>query len=116
MTTETADNTTSETGAAGPIRVQIHEAQPNPIFSEEQRAWIRFLEYDRPVPCAECGKLATVHWTMLCEFRAASPAAFVMRPGERRHMPLTPVCEDHLLAPAIDEPPALDEPNPGDPT
>ena len=38
------------------LQVEICEAKPNKLFTEDQRQGIRFLRYSRSVPCAECGK------------------------------------------------------------
>ena len=83
--------------------VEICEAKPNKLFTEEERLWIRFLLYNKKVRCAECGKMAKVHWTMLCQFRAVTIPldSFVMREPEHSHPPLTPVCQDHPLSPAF---------------
>lgn len=82
--------------------VQILEAKPNKMFTEEQRSWVRFLRYSRSVPCAECGKRRRIHWTMLCSFIAKNMGQFVLT-GETVRMPLTPVCSEHPLAVARKE-------------
>jgi hypothetical protein len=86
--------------------VQILEAKPNPMFTEEQRAAVRFLRFNQTVPCAECGHRRKVMWTMLCEFYAhslsAPPGLPVLGKG-KKHAPLTPVCGDHPLGPAWPE-------------
>ena len=84
-----------------PLTVEILEVAPNPAFTDEQRAWVRFLRYSRKVPCAECGKRRRILWTMLCEFRAPTlrPGDFVVRADEGAvHPPLAGVCQDHPLA------------------
>jgi hypothetical protein len=81
------------------ILVGVHEAKPNKLFSESQRALIRFLRYSRPVPCAECGRKSKSHWSMLCSFEATSMSPFVPIPGKMVHLPLAPVCTAHPLAP-----------------
>lgn len=85
------------TPTTAPLQVRIHEALPNPMFSEQQRQLIRFLRYNQHVPCAECGKKARTHWTMLCQFIPQTMGQFAMKPG-KSHAPLTPVCQDHPLA------------------
>jgi hypothetical protein len=40
----------------GILAVEILEAKPNSMFTEEQRATVRFLRFNRRVRCAECGK------------------------------------------------------------
>jgi len=79
--------------------VEIIEAKPNKMFTEAQRQSVRFMRFNRSVPCAECGKKRKVHWTMLCSFRAANfgGSSFVRKTGAVR-APLTPVCSDHPLA------------------
>jgi hypothetical protein len=89
------------------ITVQILEAKPNKLFTADQRAWVRFLRYSRAVPCAECGKRRRLHWTMLFSFEAKSMGFVIPVPGRGAHLPLTPVCASHLLAPAaVAAPPA----------
>ena len=82
--------------------VQILEAKPNPMFTEEQRASVRFLRFNQTVPCAECGHRRKVMWTMLCEFYAYNfnEPGLVMPKPEKKHPPLAPVCGDHPLEPA----------------
>lgn len=87
--------------------VRIGEAKPNPMFSEEQRAWIRFLTFNRCVVCQACGKKKRGMWTMLCEFRASDMGAnvFVLQNFPKIFAPLTPVCSIHPIAPAFAEVP-----------
>lgn len=94
------------------LYVQIFEAKPNPLFTENQRATIRFLSYNKYVPCAECGKKSRGHWTALYEFLAHTMAPFVPLRSGLVHPPLAPVCRDHLLAPAWPE--REREPDPAD--
>jgi len=84
--------------------VDIREAKPNKLFPEELRESVRFLRYNQHIACAECGKKARIHWTMLCEFLAKSLGSFVLVDSGLVHPPLTPVCRDHPLAPAWPEP------------
>lgn len=79
--------------------VQILEAKPNKLFTEEQRQSIRFLRYNQTVKCAECGKKRKVMWTMLYQFRCANMESLVCTKGKISHLPLTPVCSGHPLAP-----------------
>jgi hypothetical protein len=83
--------------------VQIFEAKPNPMFTEEQRATVRFLHYNKPVPCSECGKRKRQHWTFIVEFLAHSMGTLVLAKSGLVHPPLAPVCRNHLLAPAWPE-------------
>lgn len=87
------------------LRVEICDAKPNPMFSEAQRQSIRFLRYNKFIPCAACGKKVKVHWTMLIEFKAVdmsgSSFSFVAKEYPKTFAPLTPVCGDHPLGPAI---------------
>ncbi len=80
--------------------VQIFEARANRLYTEEQRAIVRFLRYSRAVPCAECGRKSKTHWTLLISFRAKTMAAIIPKDSGKVHMPLTPVCRNHLLGPA----------------
>ena len=86
----------------GILAVEILEARPNPMFTEEQRAAVRFLRFNRKVRCVECGKRGTLIWTMLCEFRAYdfNAPGIVMPEPKKKYAPLTAVCGDHPLAPA----------------
>jgi hypothetical protein len=87
------------------LYVQILEAKPNKMFTEEQRAAVRFLRFNRAVPCTECGKRRKVMWTMLCEFRAYdfnAPGLVLPKP-KKVHKPMDEVCGDHPLAPAWPE-------------
>jgi len=81
--------------------VQICEAKPNKLFSEQQRESIRFLRYNQHVPCAACGKKVRIHWTMLCQFKAGDMNRnhFELQLYPQSFAPLTPVCGDHPLAP-----------------
>jgi len=79
--------------------VQVLEARPNKLFTEEQRAAVRFLRFNRAVLCTECGKRRKAMWTMLCEFRAYDMDAGGLIP-KKVHKPLDAVCEDHPVAPA----------------
>ena len=83
--------------------VQICEAKPNKMFTEELRQAVRFLRYSRAVPCAECGKRVRLMWTMLCEFKAYSfgPSPIAEKNTSNKvHSPLMPVCADHPIGPA----------------
>jgi hypothetical protein len=80
--------------------VQIFEARPNRMYTEEQRAIVRFLRYSKAVPCAECGRKSKTHWTLLLSFKAKTMAAIIPTDSGKVHMPLTPVCRNHLLGPA----------------
>lgn len=87
-----------------PLCVEIFDAKPNEMFTPELTAWLRFLRYNRPVPCAECGKKKRNHWTMLCAFKAVTipNGAFALNADACQvHPPLTPVCTDHPLAPHV---------------
>ena len=106
----------NESGAKGRPRVlkyavDILEARPNPLFTEQQRALVRFLrfyELGKParVACAHCGKKKTILWTQLCSFRVADDIGLVLAKGEKVYPPLTAVCQAHILAPETMEVPA----------
>lgn len=84
--------------------VEILEAKPNKLFSEEQRQSIRFLRYNKYIRCAECGKKRKVMWTMLCEFKALIFEQDSIENGDKVHQPLTPICGEHPLSPNIVNP------------
>lgn len=77
--------------------VEVLEAKPNKMFTEEHRQIVRFLRYSKAVPCAACGKKRKLHWTMLCQFTAMKMAKFAMSPYPKVFDPLTAVCSDHPL-------------------
>lgn len=52
------------------LAVALGEAKPNPMFSEDQRAMVRFLTFNIAVPCAACGRKSKYHWTQLHSFYA----------------------------------------------
>lgn len=87
--------------------VDIREMKPNPLHEEWQRRSVRGLIYNRPVQCSvpECGKKKRGMWTMLCTFKVGDMEGSVMVlknfPGV--FAPLTPVCSDHPISPAINE-------------
>jgi hypothetical protein len=93
--------------------VVLLEAKSNPLFTEEQRALVRFLRYyesGKPVkmPCAHCGKKKSVLWTQLCSFKVADfskPAGMLLDPGPNAKVfpPLTGVCQTHLMVPEVEE-------------
>lgn len=83
--------------------VQILEAKPNKLFTEEQREGIRFLRYNKFVACARCGKKKKTLWTMLCQFQAAIFGEHSLNKGDESYLPLTPVCQDHPLVPALNK-------------
>ena len=90
------------------LAVELLEAKPNPLFTEDQRALVRFLRYyelGKPlkVACAHCGKRKTVLWTQLCSFRIAEPSVMILKRGEKVYPPLTPVCQTHIMAPEMEE-------------
>jgi len=87
------------------LQVQMFEAKPNPMFSEDQRGTVRFLHYSRPVECAECGRRSKYHWTSLISFKAmdmsGNTPGFTLRSStDKVHPPLTPVCTAHPMAAA----------------
>lgn len=81
------------------LQVQVLEAKPNKMFTEDVRQTVRFLRYNQSVVCAECGKKRKVMWTLLCEFEAHNLGDFALKQSGKVHAPLTPVCGDHPLSP-----------------
>lgn len=103
------------------LQVELLEAKPHPMFTEWQRATLRFLRYSQAVACAECGKRSKHHWTSLFAFQAMDTKgkSFVLRSKTGKvHPPLTPVCRNHPMSPdpkAIEEVPDEGEPNESQP-
>lgn len=85
-----------------PLQVVLFEAKPDPMVPHAHTAAVRFLRYNQAVPCAECGKRSRYHWTVLYSFTATSlgMGANTLQESGKVHLPLTPVCRDHPLAPA----------------
>ena len=90
---------------AQPLIVGLYEAKPNKMFTEEQRAAVRFLRYSQAVPCAECGRRSKTHWTVLYSFEAQSLGMLIPKRSGTVHMPLAPVCRAHILVLAAWAPP-----------
>lgn len=92
--------------ASNILWVDICEAKSNPLFTEEQRAAVRFLRYSKPIACAHCGKKKRTMWTMLCAFRSIEMSnrfSIDSKRDGKAFAPLTPVCADHPLAPDFPE-------------
>jgi hypothetical protein len=88
--------------------VDILEAKPNPLFTEEQRASLRFLRYSQSIPCAYCGRKQKIHWTLLCTFVVKEMGQLILTSDGEIFRPLTPVCQSHILQPEWD---AIEEGN-----
>lgn len=81
----------------GVLMLWLCEAKPNKMFSEEQRAAIRFLRYSAAVPCAECGRRKRTLWTALYSFKALNMGTLVPIESDKIHLPMTGVCQSHIL-------------------
>jgi hypothetical protein len=81
--------------------VEILEAKPNKMFTEQQRQQVRFLRYNHAQVCPACGKKRRILWTMLCQFKAGNMdgSSFVLQFYPQSFSPLTGVCGDHPLSP-----------------
>ena len=88
-----------------PLVVGLYEARPNKMFTEEQRATVRFLRYNQLVACSECGRRSKTHWTVVYSFYAHSMGFLVPKRSGKVHRPLDPVCRAHILAIAEWTPP-----------
>ena len=88
-----------------PLFVGLYEARPNKLFTEDERAMVRFLRYNQPVACSECGRRSKTHWTVLYSFEAHSMGFLVPKRSGKVHRPLDPVCRGHILAAASWTPP-----------
>jgi hypothetical protein len=98
-------NAGQDPAAPRPLWVGLYEARPNKMFTEEQRASVRFLRYSELVACSECGRRSKTHWTVLCSFEAQSLGFLVPKRSGKVHRPLDPVCRAHILAMAPWTPP-----------
>jgi hypothetical protein len=78
------------------MEIRIPEQQLKDIARVVRRVLLGFLAR----PCAECGRKSKTHWTLLISFKAKTMAAIIAKDSGKVHMPLTPVCRSHLLAPA----------------
>lgn len=79
------------------LAVDIREAKENSLFTEDERASVRFLIYNQKIACTECGRKVKIMWTMLCQFKAMNMGSLVMTESEKSYPPLTPVCGEHPL-------------------
>jgi hypothetical protein len=108
-----ADSETTSPETPETITVEIWEAKPNALFTEEMRSLIRFLRFSASVPCAECGRKRKTHWTMITPFHAHTfpKHSFALVESGKVHEGAQPVCRAHLLAPvfAEEEPPQTKE-------
>lgn len=80
---------------------KYNDPAPNPMFSEVQRACIRFVRYKEKVPCALCGKQSKKHWTGVVRFKSANldDNHFEVKLRRNWFKAGQPVCEDHPLQP-----------------
>ena len=82
------------------VLIDFLPAKPNPLFTEQQRRATSFIRYSKPVPCAECGRRRKLMWTQRWSFRVMEMSFVVLQPSAKVHLPGTPVCTSHILAPA----------------
>lgn len=80
-----------------PVKIEVFDAKPNPMFSPELTAVTKFLRYEKAVPCAFCGRKSRYHWTTLIKFKAGEMGPFAIRWSETAFEPMTPVCRGHLM-------------------
>lgn len=81
--------------------VQILNPKPNKMFPDWMSQRVRFMRFQKYVPCTHCGKRSRLHWTMLMTFQVAEPRQFTLVNSERVFMPMVPVCTSHLLDPCM---------------
>lgn len=83
--------------------VRMFESKPNKMFPDWMTQRLRFLRYAEPVKCAVCGSLRKNHWTMLMSFKGAifGKHLLTLEPEPTVHLPMTPVCRDHILMPEM---------------
>jgi hypothetical protein len=77
------------------------EAADNPMFSQVQRACVRFVQYKESVPCVLCGRRSKYHWTCVVRFKAANinDHAFALKLSKNWFVAGAPVCRDHPTQP-----------------
>lgn len=85
------------------LHLQICEAKPNKLFTEEQRQMCLFLRYNKAVECRRCGKKRKLMWTMLCQFKAHEMGDFSLDDGGMSFEPLDAVCSNHPIGPDFPE-------------
>ncbi len=82
--------------------IKYYEAKEHSMFPPEITMLIRFVRPNSPIKCVVCGEKRKKLWTMLVPFRGQIMQAFAMQPGDELEA-LTPVCEDHPMAPIFIE-------------
>lgn len=82
--------------------------KPNPMFPDWLTAMLSFVRYPEPVACAHCGrKKKRGLWTLCVPFNVAGEPEqthLVLRFSPKVYPRLTPVCDDHFLRPAFQDP------------
>ena len=91
-----------EKPGAKPNRRTIYLPRANPMFLPEMSVLLRFVHYQRPVKCPNCGRMVAKHWTLLCPFRVASmkECQFTLIWSTRIYQPGETVCDECFLEPA----------------
>lgn len=81
---------------------KYYGVKDNPMFPPEVTMLIRFVRPEKTVKCAVCGKKRKRLWTMLVPFKGHTMHQFATTPGDELEA-LTPVCQDHPMAPVFIE-------------
>lgn len=90
--------------------VSVLEAKDNPGFPQWMTDGMRFLHFNQAVECAACKKKGKRMWTMLCPFKTANFGAGIhvlpmfkdAQGNDIIFPPLTAVCDEHPLHPAVE--------------
>lgn len=82
--------------------IKYYEAKDNPAFPPEITMLIRLVRSEKPIKCAVCGKKRKRFWTMLVPFKGHEMNQFAMTKSDELEA-LTPICDDHPMAPVFIE-------------
>jgi len=84
------------------MEIKYYETKDNPMLPPEITMLIRFVRPEKAIKCAVCGKKRKKLWTMLVPFRGQTTLQFSLEPSDELAA-LTPICDDHPMAPVFIE-------------
>ena len=84
------------------MKTKYYEVKENPMFPPEVSMLTRFMRPERALKCTICGKKRKRLWTMLVPFKGHTMHQFTTTPSDELEA-LSPVCEDHPIAPVFIE-------------